>query len=275
MYAAKRSRGGCVLYEPALDHLERQLRAATEHEDFALAYQPIYKLDGTLTGCEALIRWPQTDGTVVQPNDFISLAEESGLIVPIGAWVLREACLQNVVWNRARPDLQVSVNVSAKQIGDPHFVRTVQGALRESGLAPRLLELELTETVVGANIEGDAAVVRRLRDLGVRIAVDDFGTGYNSLATLRRYAVDTLKLDRCFVTEIAHSQVDRAIASAVVTAAHALGARVVAEGIETAEQLAVLKALGSDFGQGYLFSKPLAPEAFENLLHTGRSLTAA
>jgi len=275
MYAAKRSRGGCVLYDAALDHVERRLREATDDEAFALAYQPIYNLDGTLTGCEALIRWPQADGTVVHPNDFVSLAEECGLIVPIGAWVLRTACLQNAAWNRTRPNLQVSVNVSAKQIADPHFVRTVQTALRLSGLAPELLELELTETVIGANIEGDAAVVRQLRRLGVRIAVDDFGTGYNSLTTLRSYVVDTLKLDRCFVTDIVENPVDRAIATAVISAAHALGARVVAEGIETAEQLAALKALGSDSGQGYLFSKPLTPDGFEQLLCADRPLAAA
>jgi diguanylate cyclase (GGDEF)-like protein len=275
MYAAKRSRGGCVLYDPALDQRERRLRAATDDEAFVLVYQPIYSLNGTLTGCEALIRWPQPDGTVVPPNDFIPLAEECGMIVPIGAWVLRTACRQNAVWNRTHPNHQMSVNVSAKQLADPHFFQTVQSALLESGLAPELLELELTETVVGTNVEGDAAVLRRLRDLGVRIAVDDFGTGYNSLATLRSFVVDTLKLDRCFVTDIADSPVDRAIASAVITAAHALGACVVAEGIETAEQLATLKALSIDFGQGYLFSRPIAPEAFAHLLHADRVPTAA
>ena len=231
MYAAKRGRGGFVLYDTALDRLDYRLRRALHEEAFALAYQPIYELDGTLTGSEALIRWPQSDGTVVQPNDFIPYAEESGLIVPIGAWVLRTACMQNAAWNRTEPQLGVSVNVSAMQIGDPHFVRTVQMVLRESGLAPELLEIELTETALSANIEHNAAVVKELRALGVRIAVDDFGIGYNSLATLRSYAVDTLKLDMCFVTHIVENPVDRAIASAVITAAHALGARVVAEGI--------------------------------------------
>ena len=275
MYSAKRGHGGFVLYEPALDHLEEQLREAIHDESFTLAYQPIYELDGRLTGCEALLRWPQPDGTVVQPNDFIPFAEESGLIVPIGAWVLRTACMQNAAWNRNRPHLQISVNVSAKQMVDPHFVRTVKTALHESGLAPELLELELTETAISANVEGDAAVVKELRALGVRIAVDDFGTGYNSLATLRHYAVDTLKLDMCFVTDIVDNAVDRAIASAVITAAHALGARVVAEGIETPAQLATLVALHSDCGQGYLFSKPLSAERFGLLLLASGSLAAA
>ena len=275
MYAAKRSGGGCVLYDAALDHLEEQLRKALRDEAFTLAYQPIYELGGTLRGSEALLRWTQSDGTVVQPNDFIPYAEESGLIVPIGAWVLRTACVQNAAWNRTGMRLQVSVNVSTKQIADPDFVRTVQMALRESGLAPELLELELTETALTANIDRNAAALKELRALGVRIAADDFGTGYNSLVTLKSYEVDTLKLDMCFVTEIAENPVDRAIASAVITAAHALGLRVVSEGIETTEQLAALVALHSDFGQGYLFSKPVAPERFERLLLSDRSVAAA
>jgi predicted signal transduction protein with EAL and GGDEF domain len=283
MYRAKRDgRATARFFTPEMHdeaehrmHLEEQLRKGLHDEAFTLAYQPIYGLNGTLKGSEALIRWPQTDGTVVQPNDFIPYAEESGLIVPIGAWVLRTACLQNAAWNRPGRQLGVSVNVSGKQIADPHFVRTVRIALRESGLAPELLELELTETVMSANIERNAAVVKELRTIGVRIAVDDFGTGYNSLATLRSYEVDTLKLDMCFVTEIAKNPVDRAIAAAVITAAHSLGARVVAEGIETAEQLAKLAELHCDCGQGYWFSKPIAAERFEQILRSDRSLAAA
>jgi diguanylate cyclase (GGDEF)-like protein len=275
MYAAKRGCTGFVVYDVALDRLDYRLRKALHDGAFALAYQPIYALDGTLQGSEALIRWPQSDGPVVQPNDFIPYAEESGLIVPIGAWVLRTACIQNAAWNRTAPQLGVSVNVSGKQIEDPDFVRTVQAALHESGLAPELLELELTETAISANIEYNAAVVKELRALGVRIAVDDFGIGYNSLATLRSYVVDTLKLDMCFVTDIVENPVDRAIASAVITAAHALGARVVAEGIETEQQLATLVALRSDCGQGYLFSKPVSPQHFAQLLLSDRSREAA
>ncbi|HEX3466805.1 MAG TPA: EAL domain-containing protein [Candidatus Elarobacter sp.] len=275
MYAAKRSGGGWVLYDAALDHLEEQLRTALDDGEFTLVYQPIYELGGALRGAEALLRWTPADGEPVQPNDFIPYAEESGLIVPIGAWVLNTACAQNAAWHRAGQRLVMSVNVSTKQIADPSFVRTVQEALHDSGLDPTLLELELTETAISANIDRVAAVVNDLRALGVRIAVDDFGTGYNSLATLRWYEVDTLKLDRCFVTDITENSVDRAIASAVITAAHALGACVVAEGIETAEQLATLIALKSDFGQGYLFSKPVSPEAFAALPVSGTVLAAA
>jgi len=282
MYRAKRDgRATSRFFTPEMHdeaehrmHLEEQLRKGLHEESFTIAYQPIYELSGALKGSEALIRWPQPDGTVVQPNTFIPYAEESGLIVPIGAWVLRAACLQNAEWNRAGWQLGVSVNVSGKQIADPHFLRTVRLALRESGIAPELLELELTETVMSANIEHNAAVVKELRAMGVRIAVDDFGTGYNSLATLRAYEVDTLKLDMCFVTEIAKNPVDRAIAAAVITAAHSLGARVVAEGIETAEQLASLNALQCDCGQGYLFSKPVAADRFEQILRSNRSIAA-
>ena len=275
MYAAKRGRGGYRLYDEALDRLEAQLRAALRDKAFTLVYQPIYDLEGTLKGSEALIRLPRSDGTVVQPNDFIPCAEETGLIVPIGAWVLRSACTQNAAWNRIEPQLAVSVNVSTKQLVEQDFVRSVQLALRESGLAPELLQLELTETAMSANIEHNAAVVKELRALGVKIAIDDFGTGYNSLATLRSYEVDTLKLDMCFVTDIAENPVDRAIAAAVITAAHALNAQVVAEGIETAAQLAALVALRSDYGQGYLFSKPLSVAGLEQLLVAARVAAAA
>ena len=282
MYCAKREgRATARFFTPemqdAADHrmrLEEQLGKALHEGAFELAYQPIYDLNGTLRGSEALIRWPRQDGTVVQPNDFIPYAEESGLIVPIGAWVLRTACAQNAAWNRAGRRLAVSVNVSAKQLENPHFVRTVQTALRESGLAPELLEVELTESVMGVNVERNAAVVKELRALGVRIAVDDFGTGYNSLATLRSYTVDTLKLDICFVKEIVDSSVDRAIASAVIAAAHGLGARVVAEGIETAAQRALLVELRCDCGQGFLFSKPLSATDFLLLLRADGVLAA-
>ncbi|HZX68215.1 MAG TPA: GGDEF domain-containing phosphodiesterase, partial [Candidatus Elarobacter sp.] len=282
MYRAKRDGRATVrFFTPEMHdeaahrmHLEEQLRKALHEGTFTLAYQPIYELGGVLKGGEALIRWPRADGSVVQPNDFIPYAEESGLIVPIGAWVLRTACAQNAAWNRTGRPLQVSVNVSGKQIADPHFVRTVRSALLESGLSPELLEIELTETVMSANVERNAAVVRELRSIGVCIAIDDFGTGYNSLATLRSYEIDTLKLDMCFVTDIVENAVDRAIAAAVITAAHSLGARVVAEGIETPGQLAALGALHCDCGQGYLFSKPVAAERFTTIVRADHYIAA-
>jgi diguanylate cyclase (GGDEF)-like protein/PAS domain S-box-containing protein len=274
MYQAKRDgRSTTCFFTPTMQHeaeqrirLEARLRRAIEEDAFKLVYQPIYDLDGTLLATEALIRWPQSDGSTVQPNLFIPYAEASGLILPIGTWVLRTACLQNAAWGREAPPIPVCVNVSAKQLGDPNFVRTVQQALAESGLAPTLLELELTETVMSTNVERTTAVVEELRASGVRIAIDDFGTGYNSLATLRSNVVDTLKLDMCFVAGIASSPVDQAIASAVITAAHGLGAKVVAEGVETAEQRAILAKLNCDAAQGYLFARPMPAEQLAELL---------
>ncbi len=280
MYQAKRAgRATACFFTPAMHHaaaqrlrLQGRLQKALEEDAFELVYQPIYEMDGALRSSEALIRWPQSDGTVVQPNSFISYAEESGLIVPMGAWVLRSACVQSAKWSRATRPLRVSVNVSGKQLADPSFVRTVREALRDAKLAPALLELELTESVMTVNIERTAAVVRELHDLGVRIAIDDFGTGYNSLATLRSYVVDTLKLDRCFVVDIAKSQVDQAIAAAVIAAAHGLGAKVIAEGVETAAQSAILRALKCDAVQGFLFARPMSAEQFGALLRAESSV---
>jgi diguanylate cyclase (GGDEF)-like protein/PAS domain S-box-containing protein len=279
MYQAKRDgRATACFFAPAMHHMAEQrlrlqgrLQKALEESAFELAYQPIYAMDGALLSSEALIRWPQPDGTVVQPNDFIPYAEESGLIVRIGAWVLRSACLQSAKWSRATWPLRVSVNVSGKQLADPNFVQTVREALNGANLSPELLELELTESVMTVNIERTAAVVRELYDLGVRIAIDDFGTGYNSLATLRSYVVDTLKLDRCFVVDIAKSKADQAIASAVIAAAHGLGAKVVAEGVETAAQSAVLTTLRCDAVQGFLFARPMSASQFGELLRAESS----
>jgi diguanylate cyclase (GGDEF)-like protein/PAS domain S-box-containing protein len=275
MYQAKRDgRSGTCFFTSAMQHeaeqrvrLEARLRKAIETDAFELVYQPIYELDGTLSASEALIRWPQADGSTVLPNVFIPYAEASGLIVPIGSWVLRTACLQNAAWSRLASPLRVNVNVSAKQIADPHFVRTVQQALRDSGLDPRLLELELTETVMSANAARTTAVVEELRASGVRIAIDDFGTGYNSLATLRTNTVDALKLDMVFVAGIASNPVDQAIASAVITAAHGLGAQVVAEGVETEAQREMLADLNCDAAQGYLFARPMQVQDFAALLY--------
>jgi diguanylate cyclase (GGDEF)-like protein/PAS domain S-box-containing protein len=274
MYEAKRAgRATTHFFSPAMHQaaerqarLEGRLRTALDEEAFRLEYQPIYHLDGTLLGSEALIRWPQPNGSVIPPSDFIPYAEESGLILPIGDWVLRSACLQNAAWGRLARPVPVSVNVSAKQVVDPQFVAIVQRALGEAGLPAELLELELTETAMITNPERTAAVMEQLRSLGVRIAVDDFGTGYNSLATLRLYSFDTLKLDRCFIADIASNPGDRAIVSAVVMTAHALGAVVVAEGVETAEQRAVLVDVECDAAQGYFFARPMSVERFGELL---------
>ena len=277
MYQAKRDgRATTCFFSAEMQHvaeqrlrLEGQLRQALRAQAFTLAYQPIYAMNGRLLSCEALIRWPRADGTVTEPKAFIPCAEVSGLIVPIGAWVLRSACLQSAAWGRESRAIRVSVNVSAKQLADPHFVRTVERALCDSGLAPHLLELELTETGITANAERAARVVQELHALGVRIAVDDFGIGYNALAALHSNVVDTLKLDGCFVADIADSPVDQAIAAAAITAAHRLGAKVVAEAVETAEQRAMLAELRCDAIQGYLLARPMPAEQFGELLRAG------
>ena len=270
MYEAKRAGRATArffrseMHDAAIERMRMgsALRDAVRTEAFSLAYQPIFSRDGTLRASEALIRWPRVGAPDVQPGAFIPFAEECGLIVPIGTWVLRAACAQNAAWYRLGMRLRVCVNISGKQLSEPDFAQVVQSALHESGLPPELLELELTETVMSLDLKCTAAVLGELRAAGVRIAIDDFGTGYNSLAVLRSLPVDTLKLDMCFVTSIATSAVDRAIAVGVIATAHSIGSHVVAEGIETAEQRAVLNAIGCDEGQGFLFAKGLTPERF-------------
>ncbi len=238
------------------------LREAIRTEAFTLAYQPIFSRDGTLRASEALIRWPRDGGLDVQPGAFIPFAEECGLIVPIGTWVLRTACAQNAAWCKLGMRLRVSVNISGKQLCEPDFAQVVHSALRDSGLPPELLELEMTETVMSLDLERTVAVLDGLRAAGVRISIDDFGTGYNSLEVLRSLPVDTLKLDMCFVTGIATSSIDRAIAVGIIATAHSIGSQVIAEGIETVEQRAVLNVIGCDEGQGFLFAAGLTPQRF-------------
>jgi diguanylate cyclase (GGDEF)-like protein/PAS domain S-box-containing protein len=270
MYEAKRAGRATArffrseMHDAATDRMQlgSDLREAVRTSAFSLAYQPIFSRDGTLQASEALIRWPQHGGPDVGPGAFIPFAEEFGLIVPIGTWVLRTACAQNAAWHRLGMGLRVCVNISGKQLCEPDFAQVVRSALHDSGLPPELLELEMTETVMSLDLTRTVAVLGELRAIGVRIAIDDFGTGYNSLKVLRSLPVDTLKLDMCFVTEIATSAVDRAIAVGIIATAHSIGSRVVAEGIETAEQRAVLNAIGCDEGQGFLFAPGLSVEQF-------------
>jgi diguanylate cyclase (GGDEF)-like protein/PAS domain S-box-containing protein len=251
--------------------LDIALRFGIETSAFTLFYQPIVATAGGVVGCEALVRWPQADGTMLAPSDFIPYAEESGLIVPLGKWVLATACAKAAEWNAGSDArLRMSVNVSAKQIADPGFVKSIFDILANTGLAPDLLELEFTETVVARSPEQSCEVARQLRSAGIRISLDDFGTGYNSLVNLRMLEIDTLKLDKCFVDEIGESTIDRAIAAAVISAARTLGATPLAEGVETLSQCAILAALGVDEMQGYLYAKPMPASDMEEFMRRER-----
>ena len=244
--------------------LERDLRDAVKREAFLLHYQPRLALDsGAVTGVEALIRWPHRRRGMVAPMSFIPLAERNGSILPIGAWVLRAACQEAAGWDLScafHSAPSVSVNVSARQIAGGVLLHQVAAALDASGMAPERLELELTESML-IHIDLDALLgLSALRDIGVGLALDDFGTGYASLAMLRRLPLTVLKLDRSLVLGLPHEQEDAAIVRAVVETSHALGLRVVAEGIETVAQRDYLTRIGCDEGQGYLFSRPVPPE---------------
>lgn len=270
MYQAKRSGRNrfCVYQDEMLREtvtrmeLEADLRLALDHDEFFLVYQPIFAIkDCRLNGVEALIRWRHPDG-VRMPSDFIGIAEDSDLIQTIGDWALQEACRQAVEWGM-HPALPMSVNVSRRQLTDPQFVARVLRIIEETGMDPRALQIEVTETALVNDVEKTHQSLSALRAAGIRIAIDDFGTGYNSLANLRYSVIDALKIDRSFIEDIAASPSDIAIAGAVVSAGRSLGVRVVAEGVETKEHYEALRRLGCDDAQGYWFSEPIDAALFE------------
>ena len=245
--------------------LQNRLHQALARSELHLHYQPQIDADsGSVTGVEALLRWHNPELGEIAPTRFIPVAEDSGLIVPIGAWVIEQACQQAQAWRQAGvPDLGMSVNLSALQFRRAGLIETVAGALARSGLPPHLLELELTESILLQDVENTLDTVRQLKALGVRLAIDDFGTGYSSLSYLKRFAVDRLKIDQSFVRDIGTDPDDAAIVSAIIQLAGSLRLGIIAEGVETAEQLAFLHAAGCREVQGYLFSEPLAPTALE------------
>jgi EAL domain-containing protein (putative c-di-GMP-specific phosphodiesterase class I) len=236
-----------------------------------LHYQPKVNLDtGEITGVEALIRWQRPDRGLVPPSDFVPIAEDCGLIVPIGQWVLREACRQAREWQDAGlPFKRVSINVSANEFRAKTFLAGVSSILRETGLEARYLDLELTESVLMQHAEYTTSILQELKRTGVHLAVDDFGTGYSSLSYLRQFPIDVLKIDKAFIQQISGDPNDSAIVSAIIDMGKNLKQRVIAEGIETPEQLAFLQARHCAEGQGYLFSRPLAAAQFANLLERG------
>jgi EAL domain-containing protein (putative c-di-GMP-specific phosphodiesterase class I) len=248
--------------------LETNLRRALEQSEFSLHYQAKVNFKtGVITGVEALLRWQSPQLGSVSPAQFIGLAEETGLIVPIGKWVLRTACEQNVAWQKeGLPRVGMSVNLSMRQLNDEGLVREIESVLRDTCMDPELLEFEITESMIMHNAERAVKVLTAIKQLGVRLAIDDFGTGYSSLAHLKRFPIDTLKVDRSFIREVPEDAEDRAIAEAIIAMGKTLSLTVVAEGVETLEQQAFLSARACDEMQGYLFSTPVAAQDFALLL---------
>jgi diguanylate cyclase (GGDEF)-like protein len=274
LYRAKADgRARQALFDPRMEaeavermELETALRVAIDRDELRVHYQPIVSLaNGGVVGWEALVRWQHSTRGLVSPGAFIPIAEETGLIVAIGSWVLDRACRQVRAWQviSGNESLTISVNVAARQFEDPALIGTVQRALRRSGLPPSSLKLEITESAIMADAEGAVTTLRALKALGIQVAIDDFGTGYSSLAYLKQFPVDILKIDRSFVDGMGRDPHDTAIVRSVVALAKTLELRLTAEGIETEEQRDQLAMLECEFGQGYFFSRPLPPDVIE------------
>ena len=279
MHQAKaNARQGFQFFKPAMllraverQSIEEGLRRGLERQEFALHYQPKVNLaTGAITGAEALLRWTHPERGVVPPSEFIHVAEDCGLVVPIGRWVLREACMQARAWlEEGLPAVSMAVNISAVEFGSEGFLAGVFAILEETGLDPRLLELELTESVLMKRAESAEFILKALKAHGVKLAVDDFGTGYSSLSYLRRFPIDALKIDQSFVRQISTTPDETSIVTAVISMGRSLKLRVIAEGVETREEAEFLKALQCEEAQGYHFSRPVPPQHFAELLVTG------
>jgi EAL domain-containing protein (putative c-di-GMP-specific phosphodiesterase class I) len=244
--------------------LESQLRKAMVRKEFEIWYQPIVEVrTGRVASAEALIRWRHPAWGIVLPTEFISVCEETGLIVPLGAWILRSVCAQNRAWQQqGLPAIPVAVNLSGQQLRGDGVFELVRDAIAEAQLDPRHLVLELTESILMENEGGAATVLPALAELGVGLAIDDFGTGYSSLSYLKHFPVDTVKIDKSFVSDVTVNLNDAAITSAIIAMGHALDLQVVGEGVETAEQAEVLRLQGCDLIQGFWVSRPIPAHAF-------------
>ena len=253
--------------------LETDLRRALEREEIVPYYQPIVDLDaGAIIGFEALARWRHPTLGIIAPDLFIPVAEETGLVTAIGAWMLAEACRQARDWQRRHPGqraLGISVNVSGRQLAQGGVASEVERVLGETGLDPASLTLEITESALMHNLNAGAGVIQRLHAMRIGLHLDDFGTGYSSLAYLHSFPVHALKVDQSFVTKMDHARQQSAIVKAIVSLAHNLGMEVIAEGVETRAQADALRALGCRRGQGFLFSQPVPAEDAERLLARG------
>jgi EAL domain-containing protein (putative c-di-GMP-specific phosphodiesterase class I) len=276
MYQAKDGgRNTYQFFEPHMNAraVERQaieagLHRALARSEFVLHYQPTIDLDtGAMTGVEALIRWAHPERGLVFPNDFVPVAEDSGLIVPIGQWVLCEACRQARAWiDEGRRPMAVAVNISAAEFRDPRFLEHVRAVLTDNRLDARYLQIELTESSLVRHAESTVVTLQALKDMGVQLAIDDFGTGYSSLSYLRQFPINVLKIDQSFVHEISADPMGTSIVCAVISMGRSLGYRVIAEGLETEEQLVFLRTQRCSEGQGNYFSGPVGAAQFVRLL---------
>jgi EAL domain-containing protein (putative c-di-GMP-specific phosphodiesterase class I) len=248
--------------------LESSLRHALERDEFRLHYQAKRDIrSGRIAGVEALLRWEHPDLGTITPMQFIPVAEETGLIVPIGKWVLKTACLQSMAWqDEGLPPLSIAVNMSARQFSDEYLLQDLQSILKATGMNPQLLELELAESLLIHDVENTLRILTGLKSLGVRIAVDDFGTGYSSLATLQRFPLDTVKIDRSFIGDLAGPSQNAALADAIVAMGKSLSLTVIAQGVETKEQADFLRAHACDELQGFYFNRPLPAYQFAQLM---------
>ena len=277
MYYAKERNKSYDIFDPTMHtravnllQIETDLRHAIERNEFCAFYQPIIALDSMkLSGFEVLIRWNHPQRGLVPPAEFIPISEENGIIVPITLWILREACRQMVEWHQLKPDnkfLTISVNLSGKHFAHNNLVEEVRKVIVETGIPPSCLKLEITESAVMENAERTISMLKQLKELGLQLSIDDFGTGYSSLSYLHRFPIDTLKVDRSFVSTMEDGSENGEIVRTVIALAKTLGLNVVAEGIETIHQLHQLQILGCEYGQGYLFSRPVPHEEAERLL---------
>ena len=275
-FAKAKGQGKLQIFRPDLGEKARQLAireaalgTALERNEFYLMYQPIYKTNRRIHGFEALLRWNNPVLGLIPPDQFIPLAESTGLIIPIGEWVLNEACRQAMAWKvEALCDTKIFVNISALQLAQTDFTRTVSKALRVSGLSPSRLGLEVTESLIVPSFKKATAQLKPLQNLGVFIAIDDFGTGHSSFGILHRLPINTIKVDRSFVSRIDHDASGLSTVRTIIDLARQLGMESVAEGVETEEQFALLKEMKCNYFQGYLLSRPLTPEAAQLLFET-------
>jgi EAL domain-containing protein (putative c-di-GMP-specific phosphodiesterase class I) len=278
LYKAKAlGKNGYAVFESAMQtdaqdrmQLEVDLAGALAGEQFSLVYQPMLDLESErIVGVEALLRWHHPTAGVVRPDVFIPIAEENGLIVPLGRWVLEQACGQAAAWRANGHPLNISVNASARQLERVEFVEEVAATLTRTGLQADALTIEITETALMRKPEATAQLLAELKALDVRIAVDDFGTGYSSLAYLRQFPVDSLKIDRTFITGLGRSPEAHALTHTLIQLGKALGLETLAEGVEESEQVRALQREGCDLAQGFLFARPMGPEALEAFLENG------